>query len=159
MNAADGESVHEGEAFLVLLGDFGVEFLGKVQLLLLIVVVVEGGLDVDAGGHHCGDGAAQGVDLEEVGGAVEVVELLGGEFGDECAEVLADDVLDDAGLDLGGLLDVVVEGGEDVEDELESGLVDIGDFDLSVGGVTCPCSMALASRMYSMSLSWFSVSS
>lgn len=114
---------------------------------------------MDAGGDHCRDGLAEGVDLEEVGCAIEVVEFLGGELADECVEFLADHVFEDVGLDFGGLLDLVVEGDEDVEDKLEGGLVDVGDFDLSGVGGTPPCSMALASLMYCITLSCFSVSS
>jgi hypothetical protein len=73
----DVRSVHEGEALLVVLGDFSVEFLLQLQLVLFVVVVIEGGLDVDAGGNYGGDGSAEGIYLEEMGGAVEVVELLG----------------------------------------------------------------------------------
>lgn len=112
-----------------------------------------------AGGNHGCDGASQGIDLEEVDGAVEVIDLLRIEFGDEGAQFLSDDVLNDVGLDFGGLFEFVVEGEEDVEDELEGGLVDVGDFYLSGGRCTPPCSMAWASRRNSMTASCFSVSS
>lgn len=153
------ESIHEGKTFLVFLGDISVKFLLQVQFLFFVVVVIKGGLDVHVGGHYCCDGLTQGVDLEEVSCTIKIVKFFGGKFTDESVELFTDDIFEDVSLDFRGLLDFVVEDDEDVEDELEGGLVDVGDFDLSEVRVTPPCSMALASLMYCMTLSCFSVNS
>lgn len=153
------ESIHEGEALLVLLRNVSIQLLLQFQLALLIVVVLKSWLDVHARGDHCGDGPAEGVNFEEMHGAVESVELLGGKFGNERCQFLSDDVFDDVGLDLGRFLEFVVEGEENLEDELEGLLVDIGDLDLHERMITPPCSMALAYLMYCITASCFSVSS
>lgn len=106
---------------------------------------------MDSAGHHCGDALAEGVDLEVVHCPVEGVDFLGIESSDEFGEVLVEVVLDDAVLEFGGLLDVVLEGVEDLQDEVKGLLVDIGDRDLGKAMCTvCPFSMASASPTYFM---------
>lgn len=84
------ESIHEGEAILVFFRDLSVKFLGKSKFLLLVVVVVEGGQDVDASGDNCRNGPTQLVDLEEVDCAIEPVELNGIKLANQPCQFLSD---------------------------------------------------------------------
>lgn len=63
-------SIHEGEPLLVLLGDLSVEFLLQLDLSLLSIVILKGGLDVDSACYNCSDGLSQGGDLEKMGSSV-----------------------------------------------------------------------------------------
>jgi len=102
-------SIHEGEAFLVLLSKISIELLLQIQIDLLSIVVFQSGLDEDTGSNDRSDGPAEGVDLQEMGSAVETVEFLWRKLFDECGQLLSDDVLDDVGLDLGRFLEFVIE--------------------------------------------------
>ena len=127
----NNQSVHEREPLLVLLRDLSVEFLLQLDLNLLIIVILKGGLDVDSAGNDGSDGLSQGSDLEEMGGSVETVEFLGIQPSDEVGEFLADDVLNNIILDFRRLLDIIVELCEYLQDELEITLSDGGDLDLN----------------------------
>lgn len=127
------DSVHEGEPLLVLLGLLGGEFFLEADFLLLLVVVLEGGLDPDSAGHHSCDAFPEGVDLEEVDSSVERVDVLGVELSDEVGKVLVDVVLEHVVLEFGRLLDFVVHDLEDLQNELEVFLINVRDVDLNKG--------------------------
>ena len=124
------QSVHEGEAFLVLLRLLSCQLLLQADLLLLLVVVLQGRFNINPAGHHGRDALPEGVDLEVVDRPVEAVDLLGGESPYHPGQVRADVVLEDVVLELGWLLDVVVHLLEYLEDELEGFLVDVLDGDV-----------------------------
>ena len=124
------QSVHKGEAFLVLLGLLGGQLLLQVKLLLLVIVVLQGRLNINPASHHGGYAFPQCVDLEVVDRPVEAVDLLGGELPYKPGQVVVDVVPEDVVFELGGLSDVVVHLLQDLEDELEGLLVDVLDGDV-----------------------------
>lgn len=152
-------SVHEGEPLLVLLGDLSVEFLLQLDLSLLPIVILKGGLDVDSACYNCSNGLSQGGDLEEMGSSVETVEFFGIQRSDEVGEFLSDDVLNNVILDFRRLLDIIVQLGENLQDELEITLSDSGDLDLNKLGGTSASPRAMASCRKAMTLTWFSLRS
>jgi hypothetical protein len=68
-------SVHEGEAFAVLIGILAAQFALDFQLLLLQAVPRRRLLEKHPAGESCSQGLAQGNHLEEVGSAVQFVQL------------------------------------------------------------------------------------
>lgn len=129
MNRCEG-SVHERESLFVLLRLLSCELLLQTDLSLLLVVVLQGGLDPDPAGHHGSDFASEVINLEIMNSPVEFVDFLGVEVADDASQFLADDVFEDVGLDFGTGFHLVVLDLEDLEDELESLLGDIFDGDL-----------------------------
>ena len=124
-------SVHEREPLLVLLRLLGGEFFLESDLFFLLVVVLEGRLNPHSAGHHAGDAFSEGVDLEEVHGSVQLVDVLRVHFTDQVCQVLIDVILEHVVLEFRGLLDVVVHCLQDLQNEFELFLVNVSDGNLN----------------------------
>lgn len=114
---------------------------------------------MDSACNHCSDGLSQGGDLEEMGSSVEAVEFFGIQRSDEVGEFLSDDVLNNVILDFRRLLNIIVQLGENLQDELEITLSDSGDLDLNRRGGTSASPRAMASCRKAITLTWFSLRS
>ena len=152
-------SVHEGEAFLVLLWPLGSEFFFETDFCFLFVIVVKRRFDPDTTGHHCSQTTSQRMDLQVVNCSVVLVYLLGVQVADQLDQIFVEVVLNYVALQLRRFLYVVVHHVQNLENGLKGVLIDVRNSDLNKTKSTFPFSTASASSTYFIAAACCSVSS